>query len=120
MRAVGVVCLGPLLGRSATAPPHQQRLLLSAMILLDAIAGLWILVQYAFEVILVYLRCQFCALGQLPDLMHDDKFQSSSTTCFPRCEHLESLFKTRLYAPHTLPPVDSARVGGLAEADVRQ
>lgn len=48
--AVGVVCLGPLLGRSATAAPHQRRLLLTAMILLDAITAVWILAQYAFEV----------------------------------------------------------------------
>ena len=96
MRAVGVVCLGPLLGRSATAPPHQQRLLLSAMILLDAIAGLWILVQYAFEVILTYLCRQFCALGPLPDLMHADNLQSSITACSPRCEHVKSLLTRRL------------------------
>ena len=60
MHAVGVVCLGPLLGRSATAPPHQQRLLLSAMILLDAVAGLWILLQYAFEVITIHVLLPLC------------------------------------------------------------
>ena len=48
--AVGVVVLGPLLGRSATAPHHQQRLMLLAMVILDAITGIWMLLQYAFEV----------------------------------------------------------------------
>ena len=48
--AVGVVVLSPLLGRSATAPKHQQRLMLLAMVTLDAVTGIWMLLQYAYEV----------------------------------------------------------------------
>ncbi len=48
--AVGLVVLSPLLGRSATAPKHQQRLMLLAMVILDAITGIWMLLQYAYEV----------------------------------------------------------------------
>ena len=48
--AVGLVVLAPLLGRSATAPQHQQRLMLLAMVTLDAITGAWMLLQYAYEV----------------------------------------------------------------------
>ena len=53
--AVGVVILAPVLGRSATAPGHQQRLMLLAMVILDAITGIWMLLQYAFEVRLLRL-----------------------------------------------------------------
>lgn len=48
--AVGLVVLSPLLGRSETAPGHQRRLMLLAMMILDAITGIWMLLQYAYEV----------------------------------------------------------------------
>ena len=48
--AVGLVVLSPLLGRSETPPGHQRRLMLLAMILLDTITGIWMLLQYAYEV----------------------------------------------------------------------
>ena len=48
--AVGLVVLCPLLGRSATAPGHQRRLMLLAMLTLDAVTGIWMLLQYAYEV----------------------------------------------------------------------
>lgn len=48
--AVGLVVLCPLLGRSATAPVHQRRLMLLAMVTVDAVTGLWMLLQYAYEV----------------------------------------------------------------------
>ena len=47
---MGVVVLSPLLGRSATAPKHQQRLMLLAMVTLDAVTGIWMVLQYAYEV----------------------------------------------------------------------
>ena len=48
--AAGLVVLSPLLGRSETAPGHQRRLMLLAMLILDAITGIWMLMQYAYEV----------------------------------------------------------------------
>lgn len=61
--AVGVVVLSPL--RSATAPQHQQRLMLLAMVILDALTGIWMLSQYAYEV----CTCSFILggfTGELP------------------------------------------------------
>ena len=59
---VGLVVLSPLLGRSETAPGHQRRLMLLAMMLLDAVTGIWMLLQYAYEVwgLLGTVQCLSC------------------------------------------------------------